>query len=161
MSACCAVSALEPEAVHLCPVSGTRGKPVELQTVKALLTERTLRRVGMSSHRFCPDPDCDVVYFDAAGNRYTTADLRVPVWQKEAFGERMVCYCFGETEASIRAEVERLGRSDAIARVRQHVEAGRCACEVRNPRGVCCLGDVTEAVKRVALSLQSAQPGVK
>jgi hypothetical protein len=28
--------------------------------------------------------------------------------------------------------------------------AGRCACEVRNPRGACCLGDVAAVVKRVA-----------
>jgi len=56
----------------------------------------------MSLHRFCPNTDCDVVYFDAAGSLYTRTDVRVPVWQKEPFGERMVCYCFGETEADIR-----------------------------------------------------------
>jgi hypothetical protein len=39
--------------------------------------------------------------------------------------------------------------SHAVQRVREHISAGRCGCEVRNPRGVCCLGDVTEAVKRM------------
>jgi hypothetical protein len=141
-------------------VSGTKGKPVELQTVKALLTGRALRRLSVSAHRFCPDPDCEVVYFDAVGDRYTKDDVRVPVWQKESFGRGMVCYCFGENEADIRAETERLGRSDAVERVRRHIEAGRCACEVRNPRGVCCLGDVTAAVKRAALSLNRIQPEV-
>jgi len=125
--------------------------------VKALLTEHALRRVGTSEHRFCPRPDCHVVYFDVAGNQYTKADVRVPVWDKEPFGEWMVCYCFGENEASIRLEIERNGPSDAIGRVRRHIEAGRCACEVRNPRGVCCLGDVTAAVKRVAQSLQRVE----
>jgi hypothetical protein len=128
--------------------------------VKVLLTEHALRRVSTSPHRFCPDPDCEVVYFDATGHHHVKADVRVPVWQKEPFGDRMICYCFGENEASIRAEMERCGRSDAVARVRGHIEAGRCACEVRNPRGVCCLGDVTAAVKRVALSLQNAQPKI-
>jgi len=122
------------------------------------LIEHALRRVMTVEHRFCPDPHCQVVYFDAAGTQYTRADVRVRVWQKEPFGGRMVCYCFGENEADIRTEMERLGRSDAVGRVRRHIEAGRCACEVRNPRGVCCLGDVTAAVKRVALSLQSLQP---
>lgn len=161
MSSCCQVPASEPQAARLCPISRATGKPVELLTVKALLTENALRRVSTSPHRFCPDPDCDVVYFDAAGNHYTKADVRVPVWQKEPFGDRMVCYCFGENEAGIRAEMERLGRSDAVDRVRRHIEAGRCACEVRNPRGACCLGDVTAAVKRVAQSLQTAQPDVR
>jgi len=160
MSNCCQVPAPEPQGVVSCPVRGSKGKPVELQTVKALLTEHALRRVGTSEHRFCPQPDCHVVYFDAAGNQYTKADVRVPVWDKEPFGERMVCYCFGENEASIRVEIERHGRSDAVGRVRRHIEAGRCACEVRNPRGVCCLGDVTAAVKRVALSLQRVEAEV-
>lgn len=161
MSNCCQAHASEPQAVSACPVSRRTGRPVELQTVKALLTEHALCRVSTVEHRFCPDPDCEVVYFDAAGNHYTKADMRVPVWQKEPFGERRVCYCFGENEASIRAELERLGRSDAVWRVRRHIEAGRCACEVRNPRGVCCLGDVAAAVKRVGLSLQSLQPEVR
>lgn len=160
MSKCCQVLASEPQAVILCPVSCTTGKPVELQTVKALLTEHALRRVSTSEHRFCPHPECDVVYFDVAGNQYTKADVRVAVWQKEPCGERTVCYCFGENEACIRREIESRGASDAVGRVRRHIEANRCACEVRNPRGVCCLGDVTAAVKRVALSLQTVQSDV-
>jgi hypothetical protein len=160
MSNCCQPAVPSPQAVLSCPVSGTRGKAVERQTVKALLTEHALRRVSASEHRFCPEPDCEVVYFDAAGTVYTRADLRVPVWQKEPFGDRMVCYCFGENETSIRIEMEQFGRSDAVERVRRHIEAGRCACEIRNPRGACCLGDVMAAVKRVALAMQSAKSEV-
>jgi hypothetical protein len=156
----CCQAASESQAVIACPISGSKGKPVELQTVKALLTERALRRMAASSHRFCPEPDCEVVYFDAAGNHYTKDDVRVPVWQKEPFGTRMICYCFGETEADIRTEMERGGHSHAVERVRRHIEAGRCACEIRNPRGACCLGDITAAVKRVALSLRRVQPEV-
>ena len=36
-------------------------------------------------------------------------------------------------------------------------DARRCACEVRNPRGVCCLGDVAAAVKRIASESARAQ----
>jgi hypothetical protein len=94
-----------------------------------------------------------VVYFDEAGRTYAKADIRVPVWQKEPFGARMVCYCLGENEEDIRAEIETTGDSEAVERVRRHVDAGRCACEVRNPRGVCCLGDVGAAVTRVAATV--------
>ena len=62
----------------------------------------------------------------------------------------MICYCFGETEAVMRTEMLRDGTTNAVHRVREHIEARRCACEVRNPRGVCCLGDLTQAVKRMA-----------
>ena len=125
--------------------------------MKALLTEHALRRVNASEHRFCPEPDCEVVYFDAAGTVYTKEDVRVSVWQKEPFGDRMICYCLGENETSIRIEMEQLGRSDAVERVRRHIEAGRCACQVRNPRGACCLADVTAAVKRVALATHTVK----
>jgi hypothetical protein len=122
---------------------------VDLQTVKALLTSSALARITGSPHRFCPDPTCEIVYF-SPGDVYTAEDLRVPVWQKEHAGARLVCYCFGENEADIRREIDEHGASHAVERVRAHIRAGRCACEVRNPRGVCCLGDLIAAVTRVA-----------
>ena len=136
-----------------CPSSGSAGVAVDLRTVKALLTETALRRLNAVDHRFCPDPACDVVYFDAAGTWFGTGDLRVAVWQKQPFGTRPICYCFGESEASIQAELENQGHSLAVERVREYIEAGRCACEVRNPRGACCLGDLAGAVKRVEAAL--------
>jgi hypothetical protein len=91
------------------------------------------------------------------GQAFTTADVRVPVWQKLPFGSRLICYCFGESEASIRSEFESARASHAVARVREHIEAERCACEVRNPRGACCLGDLVAAVKRVQDSMTTAR----
>lgn len=132
-----------------CPQSSTPGRPVALETVKALLQDTAMRRLTPAAHAFCPDPACPVVYFTADGDRYLTTDIRVPVWHKAPFGARTVCYCFGENEADMRDEIARTGRSDAVARVRGHITAQRCACEVRNPRGACCLGDVIEAVRRV------------
>jgi hypothetical protein len=85
-----------------------------------------------------------------------TADLRVLVWQKRPFGDRQICYCFGESEASIRAEIEAEGRALAAERIRAHIAAARCACDLRNPRGACCLGDVTAAVGRVRDALEAA-----
>ena len=139
----------------MCPVSGTKGAKVDLQTVKAMLTEAGLMRVTRTTHRFCADPACEVVYFADDGGTVLKSDVRVIVWQKEPEGERTVCYCFGENEADIRSEIIATGKSKAVERVRRHIQAGRCACEVRNPRGVCCLGDVGAAVKRVAATLTS------
>lgn len=141
-----------------CPVSGTYGRPVELPTVKALLTEQALARLHVAAHRFCPDAACEIVYFDALGNTYAKTDVRVPVWQKEPFGARTVCYCFGEGEAAMRREIESTCASAAEQRVRAHIEAGRCACEIRNPRGVCCLGDVAAAVARVTAAVAATEP---
>ena len=141
----------------VCPASGTAGAPVELLTVKALLTEPALSRLRAIEYRFCPDPRCDVVYFNALGDCYRRHDLRVPVWQKEPFGTRLVCYCFGETEVAIHDEIEMAGASRAVERVREHIAAKRCACEVRNPRGACCLGDLIAAVTRVEQACLSSE----
>jgi hypothetical protein len=146
---CCPPAGAHVEALH-CPQSQTRGMRVPLDTVKALLRDTAMRRLTLSEHAFCPNPDCPVVYFTADGDVYLSTDIRVAVWQKEPFGARTVCYCFGENEADMRNEIERTGTSEAVARVRAHIKAQRCACEVRNPRGACCLGDVTDAAKRVA-----------
>lgn len=132
-----------------CRGCGTSGKPVESLTVKALLTEAALARYEHAAYRFCPDAACPIVYFAEAGPAFTTDDVRERVWQKEPPGRRTFCYCFGENEADIIREIERTGQSAAVPRVRAHIAAQRCACEVRNPQGTCCLGDLSAAVERL------------
>jgi hypothetical protein len=149
---CCPERAVE-ENGRRCPQSGSVGSAIDRQTIKALLTEHALRRLMAAEYWFCSDASCDVVYFDSDGARFGVGDLRVPVWQKLPFGTRPLCYCFGESEASIRTEFEATGRSLVVERIREGIAADRCACELRNPRGTCCLGDVIAAVKRVKLAM--------
>lgn len=148
MNDCCGAPPVVDADRAVCPACGTRGSAIDLLTVKALLNAPALSRLVVATFHFCAAPSCPAVYFAADGQTFVTSDLRVPVWQKEAEGSRTICYCFGENEAGIRREIERDGSSQAEARVREHIAAKRCACEVRNPRGVCCLGDVAAAVKR-------------
>jgi hypothetical protein len=150
MRSCCGSPDPVPAPVApRCPRSRTKGLVVDLLTVKALLSESALSRVGKGPYRFCADPTCAVVYFDNDGRVFNTADLRVPVWQKQAAGDRTICYCFGENEAAMAREISQTGWCHASLRVRDHIAAGRCACEVQNPRGTCCLGDVMNAVARI------------
>src|SRR5260370_20633988 len=104
-SCCCAEKSSEPMA-SCCPSSGSTGVAVDRYTVKALLTEMALRRLEAGAYRFCPDPDCDVVYFESHGSCFRRADVRVPVWPKEPFGAKMIVYCFAQSEASIRTEID-------------------------------------------------------
>ena len=148
MADCCGRPATEPDA-RTCPACEQAGAAVQLQTVKALLSEIALRRIQLTHYRFCNNAVCDVVYFGDAGDRFGTEDMRVAVWQKEAPCSRLLCYCFGESEAVIRHELMQSGRADVVDRIRGHIAAERCACDIRNPRGACCLGDVIAAVKRI------------
>jgi hypothetical protein len=132
-----------------CPSCSALAAAVDTTTVKAMLTSSALARLAASHFHFCAGPSCGVVYFSDDRQIFRTTDVRVTVWEKQPIGERTVCYCFGENEADMRREVERDGRTSAVERVRAHIAARRCACEVRNPRGVCCLGDVMAAVRRL------------
>lgn len=152
MDDCCCPAVPDGGVSRACPRCLVKGTVVELQTVKALLTERALARLAVTHHRFCSNDGCDVVYFDDERRTFDRSDIRVPVWQKDRAGGQ-ICYCFGETEASIRAELERTGKSGAVQRVREHIAARRCACDIRNPRGSCCLGDLTAAVLRLESAL--------
>lgn len=132
-----------------CADCGSKGAPVDLLTVKALLSEVALRRLVPAALYFCQEPTCSVVYFASGGQAFASSDVRVPVWQKEPPGSRRICYCFDENEGSMLREIAETGRCGAVRRVREHIAADRCACEMRNPRGRCCLGDLTKAVARL------------
>ena len=156
MDACCCSPAVE-SVRRPCPICGEPGTAVQPQTVKALLTEIALRHIQNTHYRFCPNPSCEAVYFGDAGDCYNTSDVRVAVWQKETAGARLLCYCFGETESAIRAELVGQGNSAVVDRIREHITAQRCACDVRNPRGACCLGDVIAAVKRMEAAIRAGK----
>jgi hypothetical protein len=144
----------------LCPVSATTGLKVDLITLKALLTGEGLRRLDGENYRFCPAADCDVVYFDNAANSvYRRRDLTVRIGQKERGDSAPICYCFGYTTGDVRRDFATLGTTRIPAMITAQVKAGHCACEVKNPQGSCCLGNVSKAVRRVQAELADALPG--
>jgi hypothetical protein len=137
----------------VCPTCQQAAGRVEATTVKALLTPGALARLNLAGFYFCASGTCDTVYFSDAGQVFRTVDVAVGVWQKQPDSERTFCYCFGESAAAMRSELESSGRIAAIERVRHHIAERRCACEIRNPRGVCCLGDLTAAVRLLERNL--------
>ena len=153
----CGDSAVAEPGARACTTCAERGSPVQLQTVKALLTEVALRRLQMTHYRFCANAACETVYFGDAGDHFGAGDIRVPVWQKQPGDGRLLCYCFGETESGIRRELLAHGRTEVVARIREHIAAERCACDIRNPRGACCLGDVIAAVRHIEASRLSVR----
>jgi hypothetical protein len=42
----------------------------------------------------------------------------------------------------MEGESTKQGHTSAREMITREVKAGHCACEVRNPKGACCLGDV-------------------
>jgi hypothetical protein len=122
---------------------------VQGQTVKALLTI-SLRAVREVEYRFCRTPDCPVVYFAADGQQTFTVDqVRGPIYQKSQRAEATpLCYCFGYTIGDLHAMTP-AQRAAVIADINAGIQAGQCACDLRNPQGSCCLGNVREAIKQL------------
>lgn len=150
MSECCMVNTNQSRvsAEMLCPVSGTRSKQVGLVTVQSLIRYLPFR-MAPAQYYFCEAADCDVVYFPSnpAAPAFYRDDLLVRVGVKETDGPIPVCYCFGMTREAIEEEVRQTGTSTVAERIKAEVKAGRCACELKNPSGRCCLGQVNRAVK--------------
>lgn len=132
----------------MCPVSGTPGRTTPLITLKALLTPRSLATLAPGEpYRFCPDPTCEVVYYSPT-RTYRIADVQVPVYQKDAGDDVPVCYCFGWTRGALLHARQMEEGQSVVGEIRAHVRAGRCGCEVNNPQGACCLGNLARALER-------------
>jgi len=150
MSDCCSVNGKPTAApsVMACPVNEARSKKADLLTVRSLVRHLPL---GMPSapYYFCEAPDCDVVYFSSNPQApiFRRAELLVRVGAKEREDPIPVCYCFGFTRKDIQDEIAETGSSTVADRITAEVQAGNCACEVKNPSGKCCLGDIARAVK--------------
>ena len=119
------------------PTNGKLGKRVDILTLKALLA-LPLTLLSSQQYRFCRDPDCPTVYYSADGSElHSENDLRELVFEKHPERDDVfVGYCFRHSIGAIRAEVAQPGTSNVVASVNAGIQAGKCACEIRNPRGV-------------------------
>ncbi|MCL4528754.1 MAG: hypothetical protein M1282_05010 [Chloroflexi bacterium] len=145
--------------ITACPNCGVKGKPVQGQTVKSLLSV-TLRQVRNTEYLFCRTPTCPVVYFTSDGTQtYTVDQVRERVYQKEPNADDVfVCYCFRHTVGEIRAV-----RAAILDDINAGIQGDQCACDLRNPQGSCCLGNVRALIKRLENqeALASPQPASK
>ena len=142
----------------LCPVSGKPGKRVRPVTLESLVSKDHLPELEDKDWFFCDLADCNVVYFSSDEDTIPSEALTVRVGVKADSAPHPVCYCFGHTTESIREEIENTGTSTVVESITAKVKAGECACETKNPKGSCCLGDVGRAVKATFEAAPLAPP---
>jgi CopZ-like zinc binding protein len=151
MSECCSVKPpAVPGAVMSCPECRGRSKRVDIHTVKSLVRQLPFG-MAPAQYYFCGAPACDVVYFPSNPEApiFRQGDLLVRVGLKEKCDPIPVCYCFGLARRDVADEIQRTGKSTVAERIKAEVKAGHCACEVKNPSGKCCLGEVMRVVEDV------------
>ena len=137
------------QSVGTCPGSGQKGRPVPHRTIKAFLNP-SLRALRETDYFFCPDQECPVVYFTADGTQtFTVEDLHEPVYQKKPDDPHvLICYCFRYTVGSFQAATAEQ-RQAILLDIKQRTRADQCECDLRNPQGACCLGNVVKLIKRL------------
>ena len=133
-----------------CSSCNGQGRPVSRKTVLLMLKPELLERAMHGSYSFCSARDCSIVYFEDTGSQqFTVDDLRTRVGVKVNDDPIPVCYCFGFDENHIRDEIEQTGNTSVPEKVSRLIREGLCACEARNPSGMCCLGEVNKTANRL------------
>lgn len=134
-----------------CLSCGRAGTAVTIDTMRYHLRRGSLRGLEPGDYRFCETRDCPVVYYASSpAATYLKAAVATRVGAKESHDPVPVCYCFSFSENDIVEDARRHGRSTIRDYIKAQVCAGSCECEVKNPSGRCCLGNVGRAIRKAA-----------
>ncbi len=153
MSSACSSDPVGAAAVA-CPLCEEQGiecvgpKKVPPITVKSLIKPEFQDDVPEGLFYFCPQRDCDAVYFGPGGDPIMKDQLSVGVWQKEEAGDTLICYCFEYSAKDIMEDARRNSPAAIPLIVRDKIKADLCECDVKNPEGTCCLGNIAYWVKQ-------------
>lgn len=145
---CCSPSdKLKTSTTTNCPTCIEKGKSVPLITLKSLLTASYLATIEPdNTYYFCSNSSCPTVYFSGTHSQTFEEDaLKVLVFQKNSNMDVPVCYCFNWTRERLFQAIREDKRP--VEQIKKHVQSNRCGCDVNNPQGACCLGNVTAYVR--------------
>ncbi len=130
-----------------CPYCAIPAKSVPPQTPEHLLKEEAKSALAsLEGFHYCRTAACDVVYF-REDTILTQKDLKVVVGLKEGASPATVCYCFDWTKEKIAAQLREHRKTNASEDIREKMERIGCACDIKNPGGACCLGDIADTIK--------------
>jgi len=131
-----------------CPQCGRPAKPVEGQTVRSMVAV-SLRDVPQGNYLFCPTRECPLVYFSEDGRAlFLTSQVRERVYQKEPDSRDVwMCYCFRHNVGDVTLGTS-LDHEHILADINRGIKAEECACDLRNPQGSCCLGNINARIKQ-------------
>ncbi len=96
-----------------------------------------------------PDADLPCCLFLARWWQvFTVEQVCERVYQKAPDAEdAFACYCFRHTVGDVHAASSET-RTAIVDDINAGIKAGQCACDLRNPQGSCCLGNVRGVIKQ-------------
>lgn len=139
----------KPKGKMECTECSQSAKAVLAKTLNALLTNEAKESIkSLEGFYYCKTANCKVVYFKE-DTVLRQNDLKVEVGLKDGVSPSTLCYCFGWTKEKIESELKATGDTKALSDIKAKMENPGCNCEVLNPSGGCCLGDVSKAIKDI------------
>ena len=126
------------EATSRCPSCQTIGQPVGPQTLNAQLKPELRRRLAESAS-FCPNGQCDVVYFDDFSGVVTRESFSDLIAIKDA--DAPICSCFGFKRDDIEEDIA----EGVVTRTKAAIlkaQSGEARCTTLAPNGRSCISDV-------------------
>lgn len=147
---CCDIEVKVSGNTSICKECGNKGIPVEKITLNSFVQEPALETMeSPDGFYFCETPTCEIVYFNNEQQVYLhKEEVKVRVGIKETENPVPICYCFGWTQEMIFEQIKQRGYSTAVQEISAKVKAGECACDIKNPSGRCCLGNIYKLVRR-------------
>ena len=132
----------------ICSQCKQPGKKVTGQTVKALISVSLRKIHEETEYYFCPTQSCPTVYFTGDSQHTFTLDIiRERVYQKEPDNPAVqMCYCFNYSVGDVK-NASNLTRQAIVTDINTGIKAGQCACDLRNPQGSCCLGNIRNLIQ--------------
>lgn len=146
---CCNTEPIKKNTDVLCPKCNWEGIVVQPITPKNLIKDDVNHQVRADfTYKYCKNENCDTSYFTEDKSHYFTInDLKERPTLKDKGLDVKVCYCFGHTRQSVLSELKATGQSTVLGDIKSKMKDPGCFCEVSNPQGSCCLGNVTAWIK--------------
>lgn len=152
---CCNVEHKNKDTTFVCPRCQEGGILVNLATPENLLKESVKTQLRLNHvYKFCKNSSCSISYFTEDKSHYfAVEDLKEKATLKDKGMDVKVCYCFGHTRQSVLSELQSAQKSTVIENIKLNMKNPGCFCEVSNPQGGCCLGNVAAWIKEARLLL--------
>ena len=136
-----AIRQFEQDSVA-CPQCAGVGGAVSAVTVAHHAQPSALEQLAaVEGWRICRTQACLTVYF-GAGQQIDIGAMRSVPFHKSDDPNRLVCFCFDHSVAALYADAAANPTSTIKAAITAACGRGLDDCEIKNPQGRCCLGNI-------------------
>jgi copper chaperone CopZ len=134
--------------MNACPKCGKAGRKVSKVTVGAhTLEARRPPLNGVDGWIFCRTSSCAVGYFGGNSDPIMLSEMGTVPFSKSISPERFVCFCFEHTVAAVAEDLRYNSESSIKSAITEACRSGLDECALKNPEGVCCLGNVAAVIR--------------